>query len=185
MSHMERREFIALVGGGALLLTGKVRRARGQQPAKIPRIGILDDAPMWRPFQQALRDLGYIEGQNIAYEYRYSEGAPDQLATVAQELWRGTSARRAMTRDPVPVAFLQLIRRNRRRYGGYIVHAGIAVLLIGVAASSSFQHSHDVVLRPGQKVNVDGYTMTYVRPTASAGFKASSPAGRGSTSATW
>jgi hypothetical protein len=51
MSHMERREFIALVGGGALLLTAKVRRARGQQPAKIPRIGILDDAPMWRPFQ--------------------------------------------------------------------------------------------------------------------------------------
>jgi putative ABC transport system substrate-binding protein len=86
MSHMERREFIALVGGGALLLTAKVRRARGQQPAKIPRIGILDDAPMWRPFQQALRDLGYVEGQNIAYEYRYSEGAPDQLATVAAEL---------------------------------------------------------------------------------------------------
>ena len=42
-------------------------------------------------------------------------------------------ARRAMTRDPVPVAFVQLIRRNRRRYGGYIVHAGLAVLLIGVA----------------------------------------------------
>ena len=41
---------------------------------------------MWRPFQQALRDLGYVEGQNIAYEYRYSEGAPDQLATVAAEL---------------------------------------------------------------------------------------------------
>jgi len=86
MSHMKRREFIALVGGGALLLTAKVRRARGQQPAKIPRIGILDDAPMWQPFQQALRDLGYVEGQNIAYEYRYSEGAPDQLATVAAEL---------------------------------------------------------------------------------------------------
>jgi hypothetical protein len=37
MSHMERREFIALVGGGGLLLTVKVRRARGQQPAKILR----------------------------------------------------------------------------------------------------------------------------------------------------
>ena len=86
MSHMERREFIALVGGGGLLLTAKVRRARGQQPAKIPRIGILDDAPMWQPFRQALREFGYVEGQNIAYEYRYSEGAPDQLATVAAEL---------------------------------------------------------------------------------------------------
>jgi putative tryptophan/tyrosine transport system substrate-binding protein len=71
MSHMERREFIALVGGGGLLLTVKVRRARGQQPAKILRIGILDDAPMWQPFRQALREFGYVEGQNIAYEYRY------------------------------------------------------------------------------------------------------------------
>ncbi len=92
------------------------------------------------------------------------------LATVLLELWRGTLARRAMTRDSIPVAFVQLIRRNRRRYGGYIVHAGLAVLLIGVAASSSFQHSHDTVLSPGQQAKVDGYTITYVKPTASATF---------------
>jgi len=55
------------------------------------------------------------------------------LATVVQEIWRGVGARRAMTKDPVPVALFQLIRRNRRRYGGYTVHAGLAVLLIGVA----------------------------------------------------
>ena len=66
------------------------------------------------------------------------------------------------------MAFGRLIRRNRRRYGGYIVHAGLAVLLIGVAASSSFQHSRDVVLAPGQKVSVDGYRISYVRPIASA-----------------
>jgi cytochrome c-type biogenesis protein CcmF len=90
------------------------------------------------------------------------------VATVAQELWRGTSARRAMTNDPLPLAFMQLIRRNRRRYGGYIVHAGLAVLLVGVAASSSFQHSHDVILSPGQRVSVDGYSIRYVRPTAQA-----------------
>jgi putative tryptophan/tyrosine transport system substrate-binding protein len=71
MPHVKRREFIALVGGGGLLLTVKVRRARGQHPTKIPRIGILDDTPMWQPFRQALRELGYVEGQNIAYEYRY------------------------------------------------------------------------------------------------------------------
>jgi len=90
------------------------------------------------------------------------------VAAVAQELWRGTSARRAITRDPLPLAFVQLIRRNRRRYGGYIVHAGLAVLLVGVAASSSFQHSHDVNLAPGQSAMVDGYKITYVRPTAQA-----------------
>jgi cytochrome c-type biogenesis protein CcmF len=90
------------------------------------------------------------------------------VAAVVQELWRGTSARRAMTRDRLPVAFAQLIRRNRRRYGGYIAHAGFAVLLVGVAASSSFQHSHDVNLSPGQRASVDGYTIRYVRPTAQA-----------------
>ena len=90
------------------------------------------------------------------------------VGTVVQELWRGTAARRAMSHDAVPVAFVALIRRNRRRYGGYIVHAGLAVLLVGVAASSSFQHSSDVVLKPGQRASVDGYSIRYVRPTATA-----------------
>jgi cytochrome c-type biogenesis protein CcmF len=90
------------------------------------------------------------------------------VTTVVQEIWRGVAARRAMTRDRVPIALAQLIRRNRRRYGGYIVHAGLAVLLVGVAASSSFQHSHDVTLSPGQSVKVDGYMIRYVRPTAAA-----------------
>jgi cytochrome c-type biogenesis protein CcmF len=90
------------------------------------------------------------------------------LASVAQELWRGAGARRAMTREAPPIALLQLVRRNRRRYGGYIAHAGVAVLLIGVAASSSFQHSRDVTLAPGQHTRVDGYEIKYVRPTAAA-----------------
>jgi cytochrome c-type biogenesis protein CcmF len=90
------------------------------------------------------------------------------VATVVQEIVRGAAARRAMTNESPPVALVQLIRRNRRRYGGYTVHAGLAVLLIGVAASSSFQHSRDVVLKPGQSASVDGYRIKYVRPTASA-----------------
>ncbi|MGO9974988.1 MAG: heme lyase CcmF/NrfE family subunit [Solirubrobacteraceae bacterium] len=90
------------------------------------------------------------------------------LATVAQELVRGTAARRAGTGDAWVVSLLGLVRRNRRRYGGYVVHAGLAVLLMGVAASSSFQHSRDVQLRPGQAASVDGYTFRYERATASA-----------------
>src|SRR5262249_17383515 len=88
MLDIKRREFIALVGAGGLLLTAKVRRAWGQQPAKIPPIGILGDAPMWQPFRQALPELGDSQGQHIAYEYRYGEGAPDRRATVAAELVR-------------------------------------------------------------------------------------------------
>jgi putative ABC transport system substrate-binding protein len=88
MLDVKRREFIALVSGGCLLLAVKVKRAWGQQPAKIPRIGIIDDAPMWHSFRQALREFGNVDGQNIAYEYRYGEGAPHRLATVAAELVR-------------------------------------------------------------------------------------------------
>jgi cytochrome c-type biogenesis protein CcmF len=72
-----------------------------------------------------------------------------------------------MTHDAVPLAFARLVKRNRRRYGGYIVHAGLAVLLIGVAGSSSFQHSQDVILSPGQKTSVDGYTFRYAKPIES------------------
>jgi len=90
------------------------------------------------------------------------------LATVAQELWRGLAARRATAGEAPPIAFVQLIRRNRRRYGGYLVHAGLAVLLIGVAGSSSFASSRDVTLSPGQQVTVGGYEVSYLRPTAAA-----------------
>jgi putative ABC transport system substrate-binding protein len=76
---MKRRQFITLLGGAAAAWP---LAARAQQGTKIPRIGIIDDAPMWQAFRQALRELGYSEGQNIAYEYRYSEGAPDRLATI-------------------------------------------------------------------------------------------------------
>ena len=72
------------------------------------------------------------------------------LAAVGQELWRGTVARRTMTGEPWPRALARLTGRNRRRYGGYLVHAGIAVLFLGVAASSAFVQQRDVRLRPGQ-----------------------------------
>lgn len=90
------------------------------------------------------------------------------LAAVAQEFWRGVRARRAMTHEAAPVALASLVRRNRRRYGGYTVHAGLAVLLIGVAGSSSFQHSRYATMKPGQSANIDGYNIRYVRPTATA-----------------
>jgi cytochrome c-type biogenesis protein CcmF len=87
------------------------------------------------------------------------------LATVGQEFWRGTAARRAMTGDSPPGALLALVRRNRRRYGGYVVHAGMAVLFVGVAASSAFAHQRDVRLSPGQTTKVGGYDVRYVKPT--------------------
>jgi cytochrome c-type biogenesis protein CcmF len=88
------------------------------------------------------------------------------LAVVAQEYRRGVSARRAMAPEGPVKALFSLVRRNRRRYGGYLVHAGVAVLFIGVAASSAFQKETDVRLAPGDSTQVGGHTITYEQTTA-------------------
>ena len=88
------------------------------------------------------------------------------FGSIGQEFVRGVRARRAMAGESPPRALLALVRRNRRRYGGYVVHLGIAVLFIGVAASSSFQHASELQLRPVQSTKVGAYTVRYVRPTA-------------------
>jgi cytochrome c-type biogenesis protein CcmF len=88
------------------------------------------------------------------------------LGSVGQEFWRGMRVRSAIAHETPPVALLALVRRNRRRYGGYVVHIGMAVLFVGVAASSSFQHATELGLSPGQSTHVGAYTVRYVRPTA-------------------
>jgi putative ABC transport system substrate-binding protein len=83
---MKRREFISLLSG-AVVAWPLAARAQ-QRTSKIPRIGIIDDAAIWDHFRQGLRDLGYIEGQTVAIEYRSAEGKPDRLAAAASELAR-------------------------------------------------------------------------------------------------
>jgi cytochrome c-type biogenesis protein CcmF len=87
------------------------------------------------------------------------------LAALAQEVWRAGVSRRALTGGSLAGAIGSAVARNRRRYGGYVVHAGIAIMLVAVAASSSFQVSRDLRLRPGETATVDDYEVTYVRPT--------------------
>jgi ABC-type uncharacterized transport system substrate-binding protein len=66
--------------------------AQAQQPKKVPRIGYLSagnltsESSRAEAIRLALRDLGYIEGQNIAFEYRYAEGKPDRFPALAAEL---------------------------------------------------------------------------------------------------
>ncbi|HEY7620258.1 MAG TPA: heme lyase CcmF/NrfE family subunit [Solirubrobacteraceae bacterium] len=87
-------------------------------------------------------------------------------AVAVQEFWRGARARRSATGEPAPAALVGLVRRNRRRYGGYLVHIGMAVIFVGVAASSAFQGVHDVRLSPGQSAHIDGYDVRYRRATS-------------------
>jgi ABC-type uncharacterized transport system substrate-binding protein len=80
MPDMKRREFIALLGGGGLLLVAKARRARGQQPA-MPVVGFLNPTSLdgYRPMVNAFR-------QNVVVEYRWAEGQIDRLPALAADL---------------------------------------------------------------------------------------------------
>jgi len=74
------------------------------------------------------------------------------LASIVLEFVRGTRA---------TGSFTQLVGRNRRRYGGYIVHAAIVLLALGVAGSGAYGSSTERKLSPGQSLHVGGYTLTY------------------------
>ncbi|HVI13341.1 MAG TPA: ABC transporter substrate-binding protein [Pseudolabrys sp.] len=81
---MRRREFIALLGGASAVWP-IAARAQGL-PRKIARIGIVDDSPSWDPFRQQLRELKYVEGQDISYVYLRTDGSPAQLDAAAMAL---------------------------------------------------------------------------------------------------
>src|SRR5215204_1935347 len=86
---MRRRQFITLLGGAAAVWP---LAAHAQQP-KVPTIGALvigniSPEQFWRLFRQGLRDLGYVEGQNIRFEFRSAEGQADRLPELAAELVR-------------------------------------------------------------------------------------------------
>src|SRR5918992_939680 len=83
------------------------------------------------------------------------------LGSIVYEFARGTRARKALTGGSWLAAFNALIARNRRRYGGYVVHASIVLLAIGVAGSSAYDTVREQSLRPGQTMAVADYRLTY------------------------
>jgi len=87
------------------------------------------------------------------------------IVAVVTEFWRGSVARRRLVGGSYVAALGSLLTRNRRRYGGYVVHVGLVLALFGIAASSSFQTSRDIRLSPGDQAQVGDYTVTYVKPT--------------------
>src|SRR5215831_17216043 len=155
MLDPKRREFIALLGGGGLLLAAKVKRARGQQPA-MPVIGFLRSTQatgftyIVDAFRYGLNDVGVVEGKNVAIEYRWADNQQDRLPELAADLVRrqvvaivgaGTPAAQAIkvatTTTPIvfvsgadPVSIGLVARLNRP--GGNIT--GVVFTVVALAA---------------------------------------------------
>jgi putative ABC transport system substrate-binding protein len=81
---MHRRQTIRLIAGTVAAASASLLAGRAE--AKIARVGIIDDGPDWDAFRQELHELNYVEGQNIALDYRRADGIPDRLAVAAREL---------------------------------------------------------------------------------------------------
>jgi cytochrome c-type biogenesis protein CcmF len=94
------------------------------------------------------------------------------LASIVLEFARGTRARRALSGGSWANALAELIGRNRRRYGGYVVHASIVLLAIGVIGSSAYDTTREQRLARGETMTVGGYALTYLGATRERGANA-------------
>ncbi|MGN6809870.1 MAG: heme lyase CcmF/NrfE family subunit [Thermomicrobiales bacterium] len=82
-------------------------------------------------------------------------------ATIVAEFWQGARARRRGVGESYLAAIYWLLRRNGRRYGGYIIHLGIVAVALGVIGSQLYQVEREVTLTPGQTAQVGQYTLVY------------------------
>jgi cytochrome c-type biogenesis protein CcmF len=83
------------------------------------------------------------------------------MASIVLEFARGTQARRALGGETRRGAFASLVARNRRRYGGYVVHAAIVLLAVGIAGSSAYGTTVERKLGVGETMQVGAYSLTY------------------------
>jgi cytochrome c-type biogenesis protein CcmF len=80
--------------------------------------------------------------------------------TVGQEFWHGVNVRRRATGTDVFTALVGLVGRNKRRYGGYIIHIGVVLMFLGFAGQT-FKQDKQVALNPGQQASIGRYTVRY------------------------
>ena len=94
------------------------------------------------------------------------------LTTIVLEFVRGTRARKSLGTGGWWSAFSGLVARNRRRYGGYVVHAAIVLLLVGAVGIGAFSTTREARLEPGQSLAVGDYRLAYAQTEQRRGANA-------------
>ncbi|HSQ61336.1 MAG TPA: heme lyase CcmF/NrfE family subunit [Acidobacteriota bacterium] len=87
-------------------------------------------------------------------------GSAFVLTTVVMEFARGIQARKDVSAGRGAMAVVDLVAKNRRRYGGYVIHVGVVMLFVGVLGSSVFQKEAHKPLRPGETMTIGEYALT-------------------------
>lgn len=151
-SHLGRVLAMPTLGSLALLIAHATLGGRFGFPAHVERPPISDT----QVGQALARISGYLPGVAtfvVAFV----------LLSVLQEFWRGTSVRMRVKGESAPVALSRLVSRARRRYGGYVVHAGVALMFLGFAGAA-YDHEREAALRPGAEMRIGDYRLRYERP---------------------
>jgi cytochrome c-type biogenesis protein CcmF len=146
---------VLFTGIGPLLAWRRVTWASAKRVFRIPLVVALATlVVLW----------AFTDAANKPWALALFTMAAFAIAGVLQEFYNGAHARQKTSGGSFAGALIAVTARNRRRYGGYIAHIGVAVLLIGIAASSSFQTNENVSMKPGETRVVDGREFTYKRP---------------------
>jgi cytochrome c-type biogenesis protein CcmF len=137
---------------GAMVAAGVAHLALGERlgfPAFVQAEPV-KEAWLWRGLAWLQGKLPLVTIMLVAYNF----------AVVAQEFYRGVAARRQSKPESVPTALARLVSKSRRRYGGYVVHLGIAVMFFGFVGRA-WGVDKEASLLPGDTMSIGEYALTY------------------------
>jgi cytochrome c-type biogenesis protein CcmF len=118
---------------------------------------------VWKPFFVSLIAplIAFISGIRLPVALLGFWLAVFVASVTLYEFWRGTVARHNRSGESLPVALWHLAGRNRRRYGGYIIHLGVVLMAIGIIGIEIFQTETQGTLAQGGQISLEEYTLTY------------------------
>ncbi|HSN74724.1 MAG TPA: heme lyase CcmF/NrfE family subunit, partial [Anaerolineae bacterium] len=119
-------------------------------------------------FGLAIGALGFWLGNQKLYPTISYAVAGFVLGGIMQEFYRGAKVRRASKGENWLAALFQLLRRNQRRYGGYIVHLGVVMIMIAIVGVNVYQSEGQANLAQGETMQVENYVLTFTGLTQSA-----------------
>jgi cytochrome c-type biogenesis protein CcmF len=118
---------------------------------------------VWKPFIVSLIAplVAFISGIHLPAALLGFWLAAFVASVTLYEFWRGTVARHNRSGESLPIALWHLAGRNRRRYGGYIIHLGVVLMALGIIGIEIFQTETQGTLAQGGQISLEEYTLTY------------------------